>query len=284
MSLTDPVVAIAEKDAEGPVADFYEDIRLTLGVPVVNLIWRHLATIPGSLEWCWSSLKPSYESKAVNVEASVLRDKVYTSVDTTLTEFCLQSAGLSNPDLNSIKVVLRSYYRSNAMNLVTLSALLAKLDGLSATSDAPFIKTTVAVPCIPVNGKMPPLIPLRNMPNHVRDLVIEINKIGGREKILPSMYRHLANWPSFLSLIYLLLMPLEKEGILEQNIKSGLGQAHVSGLNLSQNIPGDLPVMSEEAQSQTKVALEQFVNGPIGKMTPIVPLILSSMDVSGLLQ
>ena len=284
MLLTDPVVAITEKDAEGPVADFYEDIRLTLGVPVVNLIWRHLATIPGSLEWCWPSLKPSYESKAVNVEASVLRDKVYTSVDTTLTEFCLQSAGLSNADLNSIKVVLHSYYRSNAMNLVSLSALLAKLDGLSATSDALFTKTTVAVPCIPVGEKMPPLIPLCDMPNHVKDLVIEINKIGGREKILPSMYRHLANWPSFLSLIYLLLMPLEKEGILEQNIKLGLDQAHVSGLKISQNIPDDLPNMSEEAQLQTKVALDQFVNGPIGKMTPIVPLILSSMDVSGFLQ
>ena len=130
MSLIDPVIAITERNAHGSVADFYEDIRSTLKVPVVNLIWRHLATIPGSLEWCWSSLKPSYESNAVNVEASVLRDKVYTSVDTTLTEFCLQSAGISNTDLNSIKVVLHSYYRSNAMNLVSLSALRSKLNGL----------------------------------------------------------------------------------------------------------------------------------------------------------
>ena len=284
MSLIDPVIAITERNAHGSVADFYEDIRSTLKVPVVNLIWRHLATIPGSLEWCWSSLKPSYESNAVNVEASVLRDKVYTSVDTTLTEFCLQSAGISNTDLNSIKVVLHSYYRSNAMNLVSLSALRSKLNGLDSTNDVTLTKMKGVVTCISVDGNMPPLIPLCDMPNHVKDLVIEINKIGGREKILPSMYRHLANWPSFLSLIYLLLMPLEKEGILEQNIKLGLEQAHVGGLNLSQNIPDNLPIISEEAELQTKVALDQFVNGPIGKMTPIVPLILSAMDVSGLPQ
>ena len=40
LSLEEPVIAITEKEAQGPVADFYEDIRSTLGVPVVNLIWR----------------------------------------------------------------------------------------------------------------------------------------------------------------------------------------------------------------------------------------------------
>ena len=54
-------------------------------------------------------------------------------------------------------------------------------------------------------------MPLDDMPTHVRDLVIAINKIGGREEILPSMYRHLANWPAFLSLLYSILIPYEKE-------------------------------------------------------------------------
>mgnify|MGYP000940811934 CR=1 FL=1 len=114
--MEEPVIAITEKEAQGPVADFYEDIRSTLGVPVVNLIWRHLATIPGSLEWCWTSLKPSYESGAVDVEASILKEKVCASVDTTVTKFCLESAGLSDADVHSIKIVLNSYYRSKAMN------------------------------------------------------------------------------------------------------------------------------------------------------------------------
>jgi hypothetical protein len=43
--MSDPVPAIAEASATGAVAEIFADIRTVLGVEVVNLIWRHLATI-----------------------------------------------------------------------------------------------------------------------------------------------------------------------------------------------------------------------------------------------
>ena len=49
MSAGDPVPAIGEAEASGDVAALYADIRTTLGVGVVNLIWRHLATIDPSI-------------------------------------------------------------------------------------------------------------------------------------------------------------------------------------------------------------------------------------------
>ena len=51
--MTDPLPAIAEADATGAVALMFADIRAVTGVGVVNLIWRHLATIPGGLAWAW---------------------------------------------------------------------------------------------------------------------------------------------------------------------------------------------------------------------------------------
>ncbi len=48
---SDPVPAIAEAEATGETVELYTDIRATLGVPVVNLIWRHLAVFPGGLAW-----------------------------------------------------------------------------------------------------------------------------------------------------------------------------------------------------------------------------------------
>jgi hypothetical protein len=56
----DSIPAISEGDAVGDVAALYEDLRVTLGVPFVNLIWRHLATIPGGLAWVWTLVKPLY--------------------------------------------------------------------------------------------------------------------------------------------------------------------------------------------------------------------------------
>ncbi|MCF8533828.1 MAG: hypothetical protein K9G48_12550, partial [Reyranella sp.] len=55
-----PFPAIAEASATGETADLFADIRATVGVRVVNLVWRHLATIDGALPWAWAAVKPLY--------------------------------------------------------------------------------------------------------------------------------------------------------------------------------------------------------------------------------
>ena len=275
--------AITEKEAKGSVAILYRDIRLTLGVPVVNLIWRHLATIPGALEWCWASLKPVYESNAVVSEASFVRSSVFSNCDEKFPSFCLRAVGLSGTDVNSIQFVLNSYHRSNALNLVALSSLLAKLkDSGQLNSRGKLCDPTVDYDLIisgsPVVGRMPPLIPVQDMSPDVLELVQSINRIGKRDTILPSMYRHLANWPSFLALVYLVLLDLEKNGTLDRNINLGLDLARTAGNRISNIIPDDIPAMTDESLERSKFAMERFINGPIGKMTAIVPLIINYMD------
>jgi hypothetical protein len=58
--MEDPVPAVAEAAARGETAAIFAEIRAVLGVGVVNLIWRHLATIPGALPWAWGLLRPRY--------------------------------------------------------------------------------------------------------------------------------------------------------------------------------------------------------------------------------
>ncbi|SIO40405.1 hypothetical protein SAMN05443247_04908 [Bradyrhizobium erythrophlei] len=41
---------IRQEDASAAVARIYSDIKRASGTPLVNLIYRHLATIPGGLE------------------------------------------------------------------------------------------------------------------------------------------------------------------------------------------------------------------------------------------
>src|SRR5258707_12282242 len=71
--MSDPVPAIAEASATGAVAEIFADIRRVLGVEVVNLIWRHLATIPGALLWAWGMLRPLYVNGSIAAEAAALR-------------------------------------------------------------------------------------------------------------------------------------------------------------------------------------------------------------------
>ena len=49
--MSDPVPAITEAAATGGTAAIFADIRQVLSVDVVNLIWRHLATMDGALPW-----------------------------------------------------------------------------------------------------------------------------------------------------------------------------------------------------------------------------------------
>ena len=42
---------ILEKDATGDIADIYAEIRRLWGVPNVTTIVRHVAAVPGALEW-----------------------------------------------------------------------------------------------------------------------------------------------------------------------------------------------------------------------------------------
>ena len=58
--MSDPLPAIPEAEASGEVADLFADIRATVGVRVVNLVWRHLATMEGALPWAWAAVKPLY--------------------------------------------------------------------------------------------------------------------------------------------------------------------------------------------------------------------------------
>ncbi len=275
---TDPVVAVTEQNAEGQVAEIYQDIRATLGVPVVNLIWRHLATFPGALEWSWASVKPLYEENIIHAEASALRRKISVPVDVGLSPLHLKASGLTEDDIYSIKVVLDSYHKSNAMNLISLSSLLAKLNGKSSNS-ANYIDLLDSVETKGVDGRMPELIPLLSMPESIRNLVMDINKIGGREQILPSMYRHLANWPQFLALISLLLLPYEKKGTLESHIEYSINEAHIRGVQIAGRLAVPDFFISDVVESQTKDALEKFTKGPLGKMTAVVSIIMDSISL-----
>ena len=275
---TDPVVAVTEQNAEGQVAEIYQDIRATLGVPVVNLIWRHLATFPGALEWSWASVKPLYEENIIHPEASALRGKISVPVDVGLSPLHLKASGLTEDDIYSIKVVLDSYHKSNAMNLISLSSLLAKLNGKSSNS-ANYIDLLDSVESKGVDGRMPELIPLLSMPESIRNLVMDINKIGGREQILPSMYRHLANWPQFLALISLLLLPYEKKGTLEAHIEYSINEAHIRGVQIAGRLAVPNFFISDVVESQTKDALEKFTKGPLGKMTAVVSIIMNSISL-----
>jgi len=223
------VPSILETDATGEIADIYADIRRTLRTSVVNLIWRNLATMPGALRWTWSTVRPLYLGPAFGHAEAVCRTLALPDIPELFVN-ALSAAGVDATALSAIGGVLDTYYHTNALALVVLSALLALDDPARVEDVRPVQVVRDAAPI-----ELPALPPMAALEPGVQRLIGELNAFGedGDPYLIASMYRHLAYWPGYLTLVQTTLAPLQADGSLNALTRSAraLGRAH--GLALS---------------------------------------------------
>ena len=118
----DPVPSVAEADATGEIADLYADIRKSLGMPFVNLVWRNLASVPGGLKWSWTTMKPLYQQGAVYVESRQLRDNQTLPSVPTLPSAVLRAVGVDAAAEASIRAAIDGYaYQAGKLFLIGLN-------------------------------------------------------------------------------------------------------------------------------------------------------------------
>lgn len=272
---SDPVAAITEQEASGEISDIYEDIRHVLGVPVVNLIWRHLATIPGALLWSWESLRPLYENGFLASEANSLRNSIKVSARPSISRQTLTAANLSKADINSIHLILKSYERSNALNLIALNVLLLQIDGVEVKKSS---ARATEIDTDAVGGDMPVLIPLAAVNPELRKLIEDLNQIGGRSDILPSMYRHLAHWPAYLALLHVLLNAFANDKEWDVLITETIADSRLKASGIASELAIPSSTLDPKSKLETRTALSHFIEGPLGKMTTIIQLVSGSMS------
>lgn len=273
----DPVPAIIEAAAAGPVAAVFADIRATLGMPIVNLVWRHLAIRPGALEWTWAMLAPLYRSGAIVGEAAALRERLIPPPVAPWPAATFRAVGLSDADGAAIGHVLRAYDRGNASNLVAFSALLAQLDG-RRPAGGPRVATAG-----PLDGPLPPLLDLEAVDAAIADLALRLNRFGQVTEgpILASLYRHLAHWPGYLALAWTLLAPLDARGELAALAARTRDAAEAAAPALLAGMPDAVAPPDAEDRAYARAALELFVTGGIGRMTAIGRLLRAAHPSEG---
>jgi len=271
MQRTESVPSILESEATGKVAEIYADIRQVLGASIVNLIWRNLATIPDALEWTWSAARQLYLGPAPGYAEAVRRAIDLPAVPSFSSDK-LAAAGLSNDDLAKIRDILDSYHHTNALALVVLSALVMHYEPTQQGAVSPSDGTPR-----PLAVKLPELPPMQSLKPEVVRLIEELNGFGEDtdKSLIASMYRHLGYWPTYLSLVRTMLVPLETEGRLHALTRSTRALARTHGRALAQHLrPSTLP----DTLPQALAACRRFVDHPISRMTGICSLIRTAMD------
>lgn len=217
----DSIPTVSEKDAAPDVAVIFSDIKKTLGVPFVNLIWRHLATIPGGLEMTWSLAKPLYASQILNEAARSLRDQTKLVASIAPWPVSVREAlGLSVQDKSEIVLLVEDYGHANSRALLILKCLHASLSAqLFADSNGAGLIDPLARLETTKDAHIKPARPLpasTELSEGVAQLIKILNTFGEPmpSPAEPSLYRHLSYWPSFLAAFWLAVEPLERQGLL----------------------------------------------------------------------
>lgn len=275
----DAIHTVSENDATPEIALIFADIKQTLGVPFVNLIWRHLATIPDGLEMTWSLAKPLYDSQILNASARALRAQT-TLVDrvTPWPDSIRTSLGLSAQDKSEIVLLLEDYGHANSRALLILSYLHASLSAQSLSSNKGEHQgshaSTLIDPLADVEQNKDALIkPARplpataDLPANVVVLIKILNTFGEpiSSPAEPSLYRHLSYWPSFLAAFWLAVEPMERQGLL---VREGISMYERASSMVSQWKPAAnaSEKISPDSVSQVLKSLDHFTYAVIARM------------------
>ncbi|GJO02340.1 hypothetical protein NJB1907f44_35210 [Mycobacterium marinum] len=271
----DPVPSVGEAEATGEIAELYADIRETLGMSFVNLIWRNIASIPGGLRWTWETMKPLYTNGAVYGQADALREAQDLPTVPRFSRAALRSVGINAEGESAIRAALIGYDRGNPLNIVSFSAILARLDGQGQPAAPPGQQP----PRHGAGTPAPTRLNFDQMPSHVAEMVRTVNLIGARGKakeVQVSLPRNLAHWPGFLVLYYAALRPLHDDGSLLTAIDAVLADGRRRGVTVSGALgPTELP--DPETAAAVKDSLENLVPNAMGRMIPVVSLLLNMM-------
>lgn len=251
--MSDPFPAVAEAAASGETAELFADIRATVGVRVVNLVWRHLATMDDALPWAWTAVKPLYRQGLVDQAVIGFRQSMALPV----------LSSLAGEAPASVDAVLASYDHSNTVNLFALGALVAWLRGAGAREGMPQAGPRLPTPDV----ALPLLASEADVAPETWRRVLRLNRCGDTERplILASMYRHLAHAPAFLARLEPALAAVQADGSLVRAIAENRDMAHRAACKLARAIAAEVPDRAADIDR----SVSAFITHAIGKMVTI---------------
>ncbi len=272
----DPIPAIREDEATGEVAALFADLRATLGVPFVNLIWRHLATIPGMLTWIWSVVKPMHTTPALHQAAERLRAGVTVPAGRGQPAEVFDAVGVMPEDRAVIRAMLHDYGTGNSLNLLSLLLVRAILAGEvgdgRVIEDSGSRERTSRMP-----RPLPPLPGLAELSPSLRKLVFELDQFGrlAATDAVASLYRHLTHWPGFLAIAHAALSPAHQDGSLRAAHRQTL--SHATALMHNQLLPlARVPLLPPAVgRAAAQAGIEIFTGQMIARMVVMGELMLA---------
>ena len=260
--LKDTLMAVSETGATGEIAELYADIRETLNVSAINYVWRHIATIDGGLRWAWEAAKPMFASGLVETESEHLMAELSFPQLPSLSDTTLSLVGVSKEDRAVIAAILDTYNRGNLLNMMSLSALLAEpvTPPVGSRSRASLPSTNIP---------LPPFPEVADLADEVSKQVLVLNGLGakpGPNRVVASIYKHVALWPGYLSLSWAQFITMNNDGSLLNLIEETQRKARQHASYIARELG---PRPAGTVSDRVREAVAEFTDTAIARMIPI---------------
>lgn len=193
---------LPEREAAGDKAAIYSEIRRLGGVPMVALIFRHLATRPGMLEWAWAAMGSQWRAGRLQETAWRIAREVRLEPIAPIEE------------ADGMRAALAAYNRANPENLLSVLCLLRVLAGNHAAL-APTQRDWTPPPA---PGPLLQMVDVSKLSPELSALLERVATPGssGGPRVIQSLYRHLAQKPAFLALCVSRLEPRLQDGSVDR--------------------------------------------------------------------
>ena len=199
---------VTESQAEGRIAEIYDEIRRVYAAPYVSSLFRHLAIYPGLLEWAWGTTRPAFLSGAMQHAGWRRVDVSALAPLPAIPRSALRSLGVDAAAGVEIADICRTFTRVSPINLVFAGCLQRLLAGETGAPDASNeTHASMAGPLPPALPRLPAMVPWEALTDDQRAVLDTFETDLAGEPFVPGLYRILARWPAYLAHLAVVLGP-----------------------------------------------------------------------------
>jgi len=277
-----------ESDATGWQRGLYDDVKHTFRAPIVNWIFRTAtANEPAVTRYLWGQVKPVFETRAFARFSVRYRDAVLAAVDDEerLPRYRPTDVGLDPAAYRELRGQLATY----DVVAPRLAVLFEVVDrglqgGLDPDPGADYAATAPFPDGLDRDRGLSPTL-VDDVPAALEGTVDEIAAFHGFGDGLPSIYRTLAQWPSYLDRAWGGLEPrFEGTGFDEGcGAVAELTDEFVASLSHAPRLaPDDLAGRFDEATiAGVQDLFRTFNTGPVETVLPALPIWAATVDADG---
>ncbi len=207
---------LRESDATGDKAAIYAEMKHLGAVPMVALIFRHFATLPGALEWVWDAVGPAWRTGRLQEAAwRIARDAPLTPI-VPIPRAALRALGVDAAGEREVQVVLAAYNLANPENMLSILCVLRLLGGAAAAQ--PLAPRAWTPP--PAPGPLVAMTDVKTLSREVSDVLDLVAAPGepGGPRVVQSLYRHFGHRPAFLAMAVTLLRQRFDDGSIDRAV------------------------------------------------------------------